>query len=148
MKKINCIFIIFICISCNTSKTNNLEIDKKFSNNLDSTAKVSLMVTPSQFEDCYLVKVDNIDYLISIDINNRIKSIFTYDTKFRSIDWIKIGMKLSEVIEKSKHKPYLINGWAYVVPLNSGWYAAFETSNYESNALSSDSTVKWIYKRQ
>jgi hypothetical protein len=83
MKKINCIFIIFICISCNTSKTNNLEIDKKFSNNLDSTAKVSLMVTPSQFEDCYLVKVDNIDYLISIDINNRIKSIFTYDTKFR-----------------------------------------------------------------
>jgi hypothetical protein len=106
------------------------------------------MVSPSQFEDCYQVKINNINYLISIDGNNRIKSIFTYDKKFISPDSIKIGMKLSDVIRLSKDKPYLINGWAYVIPLNSGWNAAFEISNYDSNTLSPDSIVKWMYKRK
>lgn len=147
MKHISCIFIIFIFISCNASQTNNLEVGKEFSNSLDSTAKINLMVSPSQFEYCYSVKYNDIEYLISFDTHNRIKSVFTYDKKFTTIEGVKIGMKLSEVIEKSKHKPYLLNGWAYVIPLNSDWYAAFEISDYESNEMSSDSTVKWIYKK-
>lgn len=90
MKHISCIFIIFILISCNTSQTNKLEVGKEFSNTLDSTAKINLMVSPSQFEDCYSVKYNDIEYLISIDAHNRIKSVFTYDKKFTTIKGLKL----------------------------------------------------------
>jgi len=148
MKQSIYLIILFFFISCNSSKTNSLEIGRKVSSNIEMNTKINLMVSPSQFEDCYQVKINNINYLISIDGNNRIKSIFTYDKKFISPDSIKIGMKLSDVIRLSKDKPYLINGWAYVIPLNSGWNAAFEISNYDSNTLSPDSIVKWMYKRK
>jgi len=54
-------------------------------------------------------------------------------------------MKLSEITIKQKTELNLIRGWAYVMPLQSGWNAAFEIANYNNNLLS-DSIVKWLYR--
>jgi len=141
-------FLALFIISCNTSKTNNVEIGKKLPNNLELKNKINLLVSPAQFEECYKIRIDSIDYLISIDKEKRFKFISTFDKKFISLEGVKVGMKLPDVIQRSKQTLRLINGWAYVLPLNSGWNAAFEISNYDSNTMSPDSTVKWIYKRK
>lgn len=157
MKKL-LLFIMITLVACSNKKNNNVEITNLLSSsyniekgdklplNIMLLNKRNIMVSPSQFYDCFKIINNNNEFYISFDENNIIRSIFTYDSSFITQDSIKIGMKFSDVAKLSKQNPYLIKGWAYVIPLKSGWIAAFEISNYHLNIMSCDSTVKWLYK--
>jgi hypothetical protein len=70
------------------------------------------------------------------------------DKSFISSEGIKIGMHYNDIKKSTKNSLILERGWAYTLPLNSGWCAAFEISNYDLPTISNDSTVKWMYKRK
>ena len=136
------LFIIIFLVACSNKKNSSIEITnlisssykiekgEKLPTNIKLLNKKNIMVSPSQFYDCYKIINNNKEFYISLDENKIIRTIFTYDSNFITHDSIKIGMKFSDVAKRVIHKPYLIKGWAYVIPLNSGWIAAFEISDY------------------
>jgi hypothetical protein len=140
------LMLMLFLISCCSIKNNTIEIGCVMPK-VEIKSEIKLMVSPSKFEICKEVKFDDIDYLIATDDKNTITKIFTYDTNFMSPDSVRVGMKLSEIMNKQKSELNLINGWAYVIHLKSGWNAAFELSDYDKQAMSADSIVKWIYKK-
>lgn len=143
MKKIVWLLVFGVLISCNMKKEKNLNIEKQIPDSIES--EVNLLISPSQIAKCYKTNINGIEYIISKNEEQTSRLIFTYDKKFATSEGVSVGMKYSEIKNYSDSNLILISGWAYVLPLKSGWNASFEISQYDDNIMSADSVVKWIY---
>jgi hypothetical protein len=142
------IFIFSLISSCNAQQKPMIEIGDELKH-LTAVHKGSfIMISSAQLEQSYNVIIDDVNYLICKDMENRIKYIETKDFSFITADSVKIGMSFKEVLKHTNNPPRLENGWAFIVSLNSGWNAAFEISKNDFNKMDFDSTVKWLFKRK
>lgn len=125
-----------------------VEIGDKVTDSITFKKGSFIMISPAQLEVGYTTVIEGIKFTICKDKNNLVKYIETKDNVFITEDSIKIGMSLTEVKKLTNNELRLERGWAFVMPLPSGWNVAFEFSKDDFNKISPDSTIKWIFKRK
>lgn len=132
------------------SKGNNMleignEVSPDFLKKLD---KESSMTASGAITNIYKLKIKNIDYYISLNKDNKIKYIETKDINFKTSEGFKVGTTLGEI--QASHKSDILEekGWAYYVPLKSGWNAAFVEGEFMTDKNpSKNSRVIWFFKK-
>jgi hypothetical protein len=156
---ISSLLCLGIFISCSTSETESknsaiilAELPKI--NDLFHPRGVSdflLLISPSQFSRAYSVNCKNIHYDIAVKADNHFKKVVyisTDDKSFVTPEKLKINDSLSDVRSVSENEILTYRGWAFVIPLESGWNAAFvEGESMTDGTLNSDSQISFFFKR-
>lgn len=127
---------------CNVKESENLlkignNLPSKFLSNLSSHR----MTSSASILKCFKVELNEVEYLVCINSENRITYIETRDPKFSTGDGISIGTPLHKVLKVAKSDLRTEVGWATYLQLNSGWNVAFGLEH------DSSVTVQWIFKK-
>ena len=153
---ISSLFFLGVSFSCSTLKNENNnntilleelpQIKDDFYPKTDSISY--LMISPSQYSKAYNVYCQNISYNIAINDLNKVIFISTQDEAFVTSENLMIGKLLSDVQSISKNKIITESGWAFYIPLESGWNAAFvEGKSMTSRMLKEDSKISFFFKK-
>lgn len=145
MNILRIIFLFILISSCNAQQKFDIGSEIKDTTTLQKAGKI--LISPSHIEQSYYTVAEGIQYTICIDSVNRINYILTQDSNYITSDDVKIGMSYDDVRKHTNSQLILERGWAFFVPLNSGWNAAFLITDYD-NPKMVDSTVKWLFKRR
>lgn len=147
MRNLYLYFYLFFCISCIAQENKSfIDVGMNFPDSLKKHSFSLSMTGSANIEKCYKVSVDSILYRICVNSNNLISYIETSDSTFQTKEGIKTGMTLSAIRKYNKSDLYLETGWAYILPLPSGWCAAFD---YKTESIKSESEmkIKWLFLR-
>lgn len=107
------------------------------------------MTSSGSMEAMFRTTINGINYIFCKNQTDTITYIETKDENFVTKEGFKVGMRYyDEIANKTEQKLQLEKGWAYVLPLDDGWYAAFDLSEVDLQKMSTDSTIKWFYKRK
>lgn len=142
-----CIVTLILLFSCKMNKVKMLNIGDQIQEKelLDTSFR---MIKAGSIQVVYTILIDDITFNISKGEENIITYLETKDAKFETPEGVKVGMPLSDVIEKCNTKLRLERGWAYTIELPSNWNAAFRLSEKNPKEMSLDRTVNWLYKRE
>ena len=111
-------------------------------------SSIWILISSSQFSKAYLVIYDEIYYTIAVNDINKVSFISTEDELFISPESLKIGGSFADVKALTKNKVIKETGWAYYIPLESGWNAAFvEGEAMTDGILRADSEISFFFKR-
>jgi hypothetical protein len=106
-----------------------------------------MMTTPSQFDPFFIARVDGVSYEVAFNKGRSITFITTSDTTFKSPEGITVGMHMTEALKIAGADGLsTIRGFAYYIPLESGWNAGFGVDDYDREILAEDSTVTWFFR--
>lgn len=143
------ITVISVVLASCTKGQNMLYIGNTLSDDFLGKLESELSMTSSgSFTKLHKIKSDNIEYKIAVDTNNKIVYIETKDNNFKTDEGIKIGTSLENVLELTSFNMLEEKGWAFYLPLNSGWNAAFVVGESMTNKKpDNDSKVKWFFKK-
>jgi len=112
------------------------------------SSSILLPISPSRMYPSYEVSYDDIEYTICVNGNRIINYISTETPDFRTPEGIAVGNTLEKVLEVSQAKLVKEKGWAFVVPLKSGWKAAFiQGASMTEGELAPNAPVIWLFKR-
>jgi len=118
---------------------------------LPSSAKAlayKVMIAPALISPAYAVFDDSINFIVSVDDDDKLNYISTNDSRFATSENLKIGDTFRKAthfrVGEVKKEP----GWCYWVQLSSGWKAAFSQgpSATEGN-LDPNSRIQWFFRR-
>jgi hypothetical protein len=104
-------------------------------------SRVQLIVQSAQTWPSYQLVVGSARYVIGLE-KNRVRYIGVSDPKFKTSEGLSVASTFAEVLQASPDKGSNEPGWAYFVPLRSGWSAAFKAS-----APTKAQLVSWFFKR-
>jgi hypothetical protein len=105
-----------------------------------------VMTSPSQSRPGYSVSISGVDYTLCAE-SGRIVYISTLSRLFQTPEGVRVGDPFGQVREHARAEVRAISGWAFVVPLRSGWGAAFvqgETATEEP--LRDEAPVRWLFR--
>jgi hypothetical protein len=83
----------------------------------------------------FRVRWEGIEYELALDPKDRITWISTSDPEFKTPEGVAAGDSLQSVIDRTGAKLVGEPGWAYYVPLASGWNARLGASTAEDGAF-------------
>ena len=156
---ISSLFCLGIFLSCSASETkskNSTIILEELPQINDlfhprGVSDFSLLISPAQFSRAYSVNCKNIHYYIAVNAVGQFKKVVyisTDDKSFVTPEKLKINDFLSDVRNVSDNEILTENGWAFVIPLESGWNAAFvEGESMTDGTLNMDSKISFFFKR-
>jgi len=106
-----------------------------------------LMTSPSQTSPAIFINVDGIDYILCVDHHDSVCQISVGDTSFVTPEGVKIDMPYYEAAGYASQTTSCSAGWGWVMPLPSGWNAAFCVGKSCTDHFP-DSThpVGWIFR--
>lgn len=139
---------LLMATKCKISNKENIEFGMKIPTTFKLKEKGDILTSSSSFEKAYFLKNNEINYLICKDSENRITYISTDDTNFITEEGIRLGMSINDPLITTKNEIFMEPGYAYILPLKSGWFAEFSISDYDSGIMSPDSTIKLFFKRR
>ena len=134
--------------SCSAQEKKILEIGKVIPDSLILSQGSFILISSGQLKMANNIKINGINYTIVKDKENKINYIETKDKNFNTEENIKIGMLLKEVKKTVTADLKYERGWAYYLPLPSGWNAGFKLSQNDMSKISNDSTITWLFKRK
>ncbi len=149
--KVNIILFIigFTClVTCKvSSQLKTLEIgDSVSSDDLRDSELKYVLSSKLGLVPEYKIVIDKITYKIGVD-DERIVYISTKDKRFKTKENISLGMTLKAVEKLLQKKAELRIGYAWYIPLASGWNAAFIIPDYNSREpISPTSKVAFFFK--
>ena len=124
--------------------------DLKLGKRLPHDAKAMgtmLLTSPAQTRPQYSVTRNGVRFSICPNESQRIVHISTSDPAFNTAEGIHVGTPLNEVRGVAHTTEIAWSGWAYVLPLPSGWNAAFVEGPTMTDApLKEDSPVVFLFK--
>lgn len=82
-----------------------------------------VVVSPSQTYDSYKLTAGDTQFTVGYDSKKRIRWISTVDASFSTPDKIRVGDSLAKVLAVAPGGIRAEVGWAWFVPLPSGWNA-------------------------
>lgn len=139
--------IVLACLSACGNKANRLfEVGERLSHDLVYKSEGYLMTSSASIEAMFTTSINGLNYTFCKNQEGSISYISTNDENFTTKEGYRVGMSFAEITKSTGRKPNLEPGWAYVLPLENGWYAAFDLSQ-DLQSISADSTVKWFYRR-
>jgi hypothetical protein len=97
------------------------EIGQRFEPTSESIG--SMMAASAQTYPSYYASYNQVDYIIGVDDDQRIAWIQTSDSAFLTPDGLKVGDPLDCVMAATNERIRPELGWAWHVPLPSGWHA-------------------------
>jgi hypothetical protein len=146
MKNILSSYFLIMCFLTSAFAGESFDIGSKMPENAKDTG-VLLMTSPSQFRKAYEIEIDRIKFTICPDERGQIAHIVTKSLDFRTAEGIKIGDTYKTVQKITDRSSAKWRGWAFVVPLNSGWKAAFiQGETMTEGELQENSKVIFIFK--
>lgn len=125
-----------------------IEIGKKLPHGVTYETDNYRLTSSGSMEPMFKVTINDVDFVFCKNKSDVITYIETKDKDFVTKEALKVGMSYEDVKNKVPQKAELERGWAYVLPLEECWYAAFDLSENDLQKMSSDSTIKWFYKRK
>ena len=154
---ISSLFFLAILFSCSSSNTHNNnsemildelpEINDLFGPRGVST--FSLLISSAQFSRAYSVNCKNIHYDIAVSVAGQFQKVVfiaTDDKAFVTPEELKINDSLANVRSVTDNEILTEPGWAFYIPLDSGWNAAFtEGESMTDNELKS-SYIKLLFE--
>lgn len=104
------------------------------------------MTDSAEMLPSYRLSIGTISYTICIDAHGI--DYISPDGPFKTPDGVAVGCTLAQVTEIAKATPIKRLGWAYYVPLPSGWNAAFAASRDDptTDPLPKDARVCFLFK--
>lgn len=144
-----CLIIILVASCSNSLTINKIKIGMKITKEIaKSPTGVSLLTSHSNFAPTYEITIDGIMYTIAINEQKKIIYIDTIDPNFKTEEGFCMKTTFKEIFATTnqiKKEP----GWAFYIPLKSGWNAAFKISRSESESKPQDNdTAICFFKRQ
>ena len=107
---------------------------------------IAVSIAPGRYTTGYAVKVNDINYRVTINKMNKVEFAATGDTAF-SADLVAVGTTYGAIPKKMIVSERPIAGWGYVVELKSGWTAVFDDAVvYKSLKAERNSKIGWFYK--
>lgn len=150
--KINLAVLLLIILtwfsSCSINNKVMIEVGEKLSHEIKYETDTYRMTSSGSMEPMYKVALNDVDFVFCKNQSDVITYIETKDKDFTTKEGLKVGMSYEDAKSKVLQKAKLEKGWAYVLPLDEGWHAAFDLSENDLQKMSSDSTIKWFYKRK
>jgi hypothetical protein len=147
------LFIILSLWCCNymsIAEANNNSITigmKKDSLNFELFCESTLIMTaPAQFRKSCRVNVDNTEYILAIDEEDRICKIFTLSGKFRSHKGIGIGYTFKDIKDSyANFKILSLLGYGKLVSVaNEETIFCFPWDEEDSTTIDDDEKIEWI----
>jgi hypothetical protein len=107
-----------------------------------------IMAASGSFLAKYILRVDSIEFVLGISPEGHVKYISSSDQKFVTDEGLRIGDSWLKVKNISNSELVKETGWAFYIPLQSGWNAAFVIGeSMTEGSLSEESQVGWFFKR-
>jgi hypothetical protein len=100
-----------------------------------------VMAQSGQSWPSYQVAVRGVHYKIGVE-GQRVRYVATSDNAFRTAEGVSLESSLADVQVAASANGKAEPGWAYIVPLRSGWNAAFE-----SMEPAAGDRVSFLFKR-
>lgn len=94
-----------------------------------------IAVSPAQMAILYNGRTDSMEYSIGTDDRGRIIFIRTTEPSFVSPEGVKIGTTVSQLLSDAKLRVTEETGWAWYVPLPSGWNAQLMSPESDTDPL-------------
>ena len=146
--KILMMILILSFIQCSQLKKLQLgdplpdKIKRRGSNNyiLSSSSSSSLL---------YRLKFAGIKYIYGVNRKGIIDFISTYDLDFKTGEGFSTTSTFGEITGKVGRKLRKERGWAYYIPLESGWNAGFICGRSSTDCyLNNNDKVRFFFKRK
>ncbi len=115
---------------------------------MDKGRRIDVLTDSGQTYPGYRIFGDDV-YQVAVNGKGTIIYISPDDPAiFKTPEGIKVGATLNKVLAIAKTPPRERMGWAYYIPLSSGWNAAFVVNpqNPTSGKLPEDSHVSFLFK--
>ncbi|MBK7230633.1 MAG: hypothetical protein IPH97_17595 [Ignavibacteriales bacterium] len=153
---ISVILLLEIFLSCSTSETgtknNPMILDELPNlNNLFHPRGVpdfSLLISSSELSNAYSVNCKNINYYVAVNDFKKVIYISTDDESFVTSEKLNINSTLSDVRNITDNDISIEKGWAFFIPLESGWNAAFvKGESMTDGILDMDSKISFFFKK-
>ncbi len=142
------IILIMVCLqTCGVNKINMIDIGDTLPKGKVTETETYRITSSGSMEAMYRINVNGINYIICKDDSNKITYIETKDMDFITEEGLKIGMNYHEVLKYTDKEIQLEKGWAYILPLSNGWYAAFDLSIENLDEMPNDTSIRWFFKR-
>ena len=140
--------ILTILIFLMPHSVSALEIGEYLPSDVADSTQYAL-ISAAQLDPSYQVKVGEFEYNVATYPDSKlIRYIEIKDKGFVSEEGAHTGMTLSEISKLTTENLIEERGWAYYVPLPSGWFAAFCVGQgCTSGAVVNSSVVSWLFKR-
>ena len=108
---------------------------------------VMVMTSPSQFRKQYKIKFNDIEYSVCPDGDGLIVHISIRSPISKTLEGVRVGDALTKVQNITNSKIETRSGWTFVVPLPSGWNAAFvQGKSLTEGKLNNNSKVTFLFK--
>lgn len=113
------------------------------------TPRDELMMTRSgTWARSYLFVESGITYTLAIDQDNSVSCVSVSDSAFLTSEGIHVGMRALDILSDTTRHVLTELGWAYYIPLTSGWNAAFtQGPTMTEGDLLPSARVAWLFKR-
>ena len=103
------------------------------------------IVSSSQMQDSYLIRVDNVLYTVSVDREGLVAFLSTSDPLFRPPEGLYIGSTVDEVRAAGATDFAYEHNWGCSAELPSGWRAA---ADFVGEPLICEPQISWFFKRR
>ncbi len=107
----------------------------------------NILVTPGLFLRAFGVHVNDEIFLACPDQNDSVVFIQPASNDFKTPEGVKVGDIYFSILRVVPDSTRIVQGWAYVLPLLSGWNAAFCEGEHKTDGLlQDDSEVVFLFK--
>ncbi|MCK5055532.1 MAG: hypothetical protein KAT34_02685 [Candidatus Aminicenantes bacterium] len=145
--KILMLILIFSFFQCSQLKKLQLgdPLPYKFKGRGNNTY---VLTSPSSASLIYKFKFAGIKYKYGVNEKGIIDYISTVDPDFKTEEGFSISSTFSEITKKVGKKLRKERGWAYFIPLKSGWNAAFACGRHMTDCYpNNNDKVRFFFKR-
>ncbi len=160
LKFILSLLIVLLLSECSSTKPNIKKI--KFTSNLffklgeklpkkliKKKPKTMILSTSSQLLFCHDVVFNGILFSYGSNEKGIVEFIMTSDSKFRTEEGLTIKTKYGELSNKLQNKLMSEPGWAYYIPVDKHWNAAFVLGeNYTERPPLNEDHVSFFFQRK
>jgi hypothetical protein len=150
-------FMVFRCALIRPSIKHRVFTSKVFyqlgeklpENILNTKSKKMTLAYAGQFLTCYNIVFNGILYTYGINEKGVIEYIATIDSSFKTQDGFSIRLTYGDFTEKLKNRLKCELGWAYYVPLDEEWNAAFFIGDYATERPpQNDDRITFFFQRK
>lgn len=109
---------------------------------------VAQLIGCGSISEMYSISRNGVQFLASLDDRSLVSYIETRSPDFITPEGVRVGLMFHDLPAERQLQLRKEPGWAFVVPLASGWNAAFTQGDTMSEGqLAADATVEWLFKR-
>jgi len=136
---------VLLVVSCQPTDCISIgDLKSNMSGTIENTNRYTL-VNPGTIADLYAYTINNINYLVSFDKNDKVNYIIINSDTYNIPEKLKNGTSVKSCLEK-QGVLMVEQGVCFFVIMKSGWFGYIDNINSDIENIA-DANIKFFYKK-